>query len=374
MLVADLPLVSGDLFSDLPLKLSSGETLRDIQVGYTIIGEPNFDSEVILICHALTGDQYVSEKNPLTNRDGWWSEYVGSGKCIDTDKYCVITTNVLGGCMGTTGPTSTHDVNGDEFPWGSDFPVVTIEDMVKVQREFLRSIGVNRLYAIIGGSMGGMQVLEWLRLFPEYSNKFLVIASSYRQSVQNIGFHQIGRRAIELDPNWCSGHYLKNNSFPDRGLTIARMVALMTYQSQALLAEKFDRRLQSENQKLFKLTGDFQIESYLDHHGSTFTNRFDPCSYVFITKAVDYFDQSEICQGDLNEAYSINDGIKGKFVDLISFDSDTLYPTSEMSTIYEAVLRNGGRSNLQEISTIHGHDSFLIHNSDLMNAISETIF
>ncbi len=370
---SELIRVTGYLFSDKPLKLSSGNTISNIQVAYTINGTLNSKSRIILVAHALTGDQFVSSENPITGRKGWWSEYVGNGKVIDTDEYCIICTNILAGCMGTTGPTTTKTPNSDEL-WGGDFPVVTIEDMVKVQREFLENIGINSLYAIIGGSMGGMQVLEWLRLFPEITDKFLVIASSFRQSIQNIGFHEIGRKAIQLDPNWLSGHYLKKGCFPIQGLRIARMVAHMTYLSSNGLTEKFGRRLQDRNVLSYSLEEDFQLESYLNYQGTSFTNRFDPCSYIFITKAVDYFDQSEKDFGNLVETYSQIKEIKSKSISLISFNSDWLYPTSEMQTIYDAVNKNGGNCTLTELESPHGHDSFLIRNVELEKNINNFLY
>jgi homoserine O-acetyltransferase len=368
----DLLFVSGYLFSDSPLKLRSGHFMNNIQVAYTINGALTSNAKVILVLHALTGDQYVASKNPITGRKGWWPDYVGSGKVIDTDIYCVICTNILGGCMGTTGPTTEKTPESEEL-WGGDFPVITIQDMVNVQQEFLKNIGVNNIFAIVGGSMGGMQVLEWLRLFPEITNKFLILASSYRQSVQNIGFHEIGRKAIQLDPMWASGNYLKRGIFPNKGLKIARMVAHMTYLSSNGLTEKFGRRLQGKNVKGYSLEEDFQLESYLNYQGDSFTERFDPCSYIYITKAVDYFDQSEDFFGDLKEAYSEIREIKKKSIDLISFDSDWLYPTSEMETIYDAVTKNGGTCTLTELSIPHGHDSFLLKDASLEKKIFEIL-
>jgi homoserine O-acetyltransferase len=344
--------------------------LSNIQVAYTINGTLNSKAKIILVLHALTGDQYVASENPITGRKGWWSDYVGHGMVIDTDKYCVICTNILAGCMGTTGPTTKKTLESDEL-WGGDFPVITIQDMIMVQREFLKNIGIDNLYAIIGGSMGGMQVLEWLRLFPDITNKFLILASSYRQSVQNIGFHEIGRKAIQLDPMWVSGQYHKNKCFPSQGLKIARMVAHMTYLSSAGLTEKFGRRLQDKNVKSYSLEEDFQLESYLNYQGNSFTERFDPCSYVYITKAVDYFDQSEKYYGDLTETYSKFGDIKSKSITLISFNSDWLYPTSEMETIRIAVAKNGGNCILTELTSPYGHDSFLIKDPNLEKTIYE---
>lgn len=365
--------VSGLLFEDVPLTLTSGQTLRGIQVAYTINGRLDSRAGVILITHALTGDQYVCETNVKTGKYGWWSEYVGSGKVIDTDKYCVICTNVLGGCMGTTGP-STHKEDGTGL-WGAEFPVITIEDMVNVQREFLTNIGVNHLYAIVGGSMGGMQVLEWLRKYPDAAEKYLVIASSYRQPVQNIGFHEIGRRAILLDPLWKGGQYEREKVSPEMGLAVARMISHMTYLSPEALSKKFGRRLQDRNEKTYSIEeeDEFQIESYLNYQGVSFTDRFDANSYLYITKAVDYFDQSEDYAGDLVEAYSKITGLRGKVVDLISFSSDWLYPPTEMEAIYDALMKNGGRCKSTIISSPFGHDSFLVKNENLERQINKTV-
>lgn len=369
MMKSDSLLISSYLFSDTPLVLHSKRCLRNVQVAYTINGNMKPGIPIIYIAHSLTGDQYVASDNPITKRKGWWTEYVGKGKVIDTDKYCIICSNVLGGCMGTTGPATMISPDEERY-WGGDFPVITIQDMIKVQREFLRSLGIDKLHAIIGGSMGGMQALEWLRLYPEITNRYIVIASSYRQPVQNIGFHEIGRNAIQLDPNWLSGHYLSENKKPSKGLKIARMVAHMTYLSSNGITKKFGRRLQDKNDKSYNIDEiDFQLESYLNYQGWTFTDRFDPCSYIYITKAVDYFDQSEDFFGDLNEAYSHIPKLDKKSVDMIGYDSDWLYPISEMETIRDAINLNGGKSSLTEFSSIYGHDSFLLHDVRLQKKI-----
>jgi homoserine O-acetyltransferase len=351
--------------------LRSGGSLGNIQVSYTINGELTPGARVILVAHPLTGDQFVCKKNVVTGRDGWWREYVGPGKAINTDRFCVICTNILGGCMGTTGPETRK--SDDDRPWGAEFPIITIQDMVHVQREFLRYIGVDHLHTVIGGSMGGMQVLEWLRLYPEVSDRYLIIASSYRQPVQNIGFHEVGRRAILLDPKWEHGDYQRKGVFPHKGLAIARMVAHMTYLSPDSLSDKFGRRLQDRNEKAYTIGEEFQIESYLAYQGSSFTERFDANSYLYITKAVDYFDQSEDYGGDLSEAYAHFRGLREKLVDLIAFNSDWLYPANEMKTVYEAVMTNGGKATFTELSAPFGHDSFLMESPELMKLIRELV-
>ena len=352
---------SGFLFSYHPLILESGKTLRDIQVAYTIAGNLSKDADVVLVTHALTGDQFVCSENSETRRKGWWSHYVGPNRPIDTNKYCVICQNVLGGCSGTTGPSTPRI---DTSIPGASFPIITIGDMVKVQNELLKSLGINKLHSIVGGSMGGMQVLEWLRLFPEWSNKYLVIASSYRQPVQNIGFHDIGRRAIMLDPVWADGQYNLNGNSPNKGLSIARMIGHMTYLSSMAFTEKFGRRLQDKNEKSYSFEDDFQVESYLRHQGISFTSRFDANSYLYITKAVDYFDQSYDYAYSLEDTYKNFMDIKNRFVDLVGFSTDWLYPSTEMKKIYEAIMFAGGKSTFTEFNSEFGHDAFLMPNPE----------
>ena len=330
-----------------PLILECGQPLDHFRIAYEYYGTLNSKKDnAILICHALTGDQYVASRNPVTGRDGWWSEMVGQGKPIDTDQYFVVCSNILGGCMGTDGPTSIKP-NTDQL-WGVEFPLVTIGDMVNAQAKLIDFLGISKLFAVVGGSMGGMQVLEWLRRYPDRLRSVVGLATSYRQHVQNIAFHVAGRRAIMNDPEWMGGEYAIHGKFPSNGLALARMIAHVTYLAPDELAKKFGRRLQAKNFKTFDFAVNFQIESYLKHQGSAFTERFDPNSYLYITQAVDFFDQSEAFAGDLAEVYRDGYSRKKLAACLISFTSDWMYPVSESSAI-ESALRSVG-------VTVEGHE------------------
>lgn len=353
---------------DTPLLLESGAQLGSYRLAFQMYGEINARRDnVILVCHALTGDQYVASENPVTGRPGWWSDVVGPEKVLDTNRYCVICSNVLGGCMGSEGPLSTKP--SSEVEWGVDFPLITIGDMVRAQAQLLDYMGIERLLAVLGGSMGGMQALEWMRLFPERLRGVVAIATSYRQAAQNIGFHEAGRQAIVRDPLWKGGDYRSSGTFPESGLSVARMIAHVTYLSSSVLHEKFGRRLQAKSFRAYDLDAEFQIESYLRHQGEAFTKRFDPNSYLYITRAVDYFDQSTEAAGDLADVY--RSAIQGNKPDicLISFSSDWMYPPSE-SEVIEAALRAAGVPvECHELESIHGHDSFLLKNEEMEGII-----
>ena len=272
-----------------PLLLENGTSIDELTVAYESYGKLNKDkSNAIIICHALSGDQFVASKNPLTDKDGWWTRMVGSGKPIDTDKYFVICANVLGGCLGSTGPTSINPKTGEEY--GLNFPVITISDMVNAQLRLIQYLEIEKLLSVIGGSMGGMQVLEWAASYPDKILSAIPIATSSRHTAQNIAFHELGRQAIMADPDWHGGNYIKAGSNPTKGLSIARMTAHVTYLSEASLTKKFGRRLQDKEEISFGFDADFQIESYLRHQGLTFVDRFDANSYLYITRAMDYFD------------------------------------------------------------------------------------
>ncbi|MDH5772154.1 MAG: homoserine O-acetyltransferase, partial [Rhodospirillaceae bacterium] len=245
-----------------PLKLDSGVELKGIDVAYQVYGELNADkSNAILVCHALTGDHFVAGTHPQTGKPGWWKDIVGPGLTVDTDRYFVICPNILGGCMGTTGPKETNPDSGK--PWALDFPVISIADMVRAQKLLIDHLGIETLFSVIGGSMGGMQVLEWASQYPEKVFSAIPIATAARHSAQNIAFHEVGRQAIMADPDWCNGAYLEQKKNPNRGLAVARMAAHITYLSEAALTRKFGRKLQNRDQVTWGFEADFQVESYL---------------------------------------------------------------------------------------------------------------
>jgi homoserine O-acetyltransferase/O-succinyltransferase len=341
-----------------PFPLDSGASLPAVEIAYETYGALNADgSDAILICHALTGDQHVASPHPRTSKPGWWARVVGPGKPIDTDRHLVICANVLGSCMGSSGPASLH---ADGQPYGMRFPVITIRDMVRAQAALLDHLGIARLKAVVGGSMGGMQALQWAATYPERVEAALVIASSARHSAQNIAFHEVGRQAIMADPNWRGGDYYGAEP-PTAGLAVARMAAHITYLSEAGLTEKFGRRLQSREAKSFGFDADFQVESYLRHQGLSFTDRFDANSYLYITRAMDYLDIAEEHGGSLATAFK---GSATRFC-LVSFDSDWLYPTSESRAIVHALNAAGAPVSFVELSSPFGHDSFLLDHTEM---------
>ncbi len=341
------------------LPLDSGETLAGVQIAYETYGELNPDkSNAILICHALTGDQYVASTHPITGKPGWWERMVGPGKPINTDRFYVICANVIGSCMGSTGPASLAP---DGQPYAKRFPVITIRDMVRGTVALLDGLGIERLHTVVGGSMGGMQTLSLAANWPERVERVLVIASTARHSAQNIAFHEVGRQAIMADPAWAGGDYYASDVSPDNGLAVARMAAHITYLSEEGLTEKFGRRLQDRDSKSFGFDADFQVESYLRYQGSGFTQRFDANSYLYITRAMDYFDLAEEHGGKLGNAFA---GTSSRFC-LVSFDTDWLYPTSESRHIVHALNAAGAKVSFVELSAPNGHDSFLLEHAEL---------
>jgi homoserine O-acetyltransferase/O-succinyltransferase len=337
-----------------PLPLDSGRSLGNVVVAYESYGELNAQkSNAILIFHALTGDQYVASTHPITGKPGWWDRMVGPGKPIDTSRFFVICVNVIGSCLGSTGPASLAE---DGKPYGMRFPVITIRDMVRAQVALLDALGIARLHAIVGGSMGGMQALSMAANFPERAERVMAIATTARHSAQNIAFHEVGRQAIMADPNWQEGDYYGSGKTPDKGLSVARMAAHITYLSEAGLTDKFGRRLQDREEKSFGFDADFQIESYLRYQGISFTDRFDANSYLYITRAMDYFDLAEEHGGRLADAFA---GAKSRFC-LISFDTDWLYPTSDSRNIVHALNAVAAPVSFVELSAPFGHDSFLL--------------
>ncbi|MBK9009919.1 homoserine O-acetyltransferase [Novosphingobium sp.] len=337
-----------------PLPLDGGQALPGVRISYETYGTLNADrSNAILICHALTGDQHVASPHPITGKPGWWVRMVGPGKPIDTDRFHVICANVLGSCMGTTGPASPA---GDGKPWAMRFPVITIRDMVRGHVALLDALGIARLHAVVGGSMGGMQALSLAANWPERAGAVLVIASTARHSAQNIAFHEVGRQAIMADPKWKNGDYYGSGKGPENGLAVARMAAHITYLSEEGMHEKFGRRLQNREAKTFGFDADFQVESYLRHQGLSFTDRFDANSYLYITRAMDYFDLAEEHGGRLAQAFA---GATARFC-LVSFDTDWLYPTAESRAIAHALNAAGAPVSFVELSAPFGHDSFLL--------------
>ncbi len=353
------------LAKDKPLKLASGKEIQNFEVAYQTYGELNQDkSNAILICHALTGDQYVASTHPITQKSGWWSHIVGENKAIDTNKYFVICSNVIGGCMGSFGPKSINPKT--QKPYCLDFPFVTVQDMVRAQNLLIEHFGIEKLYAVIGGSFGGMQALAWAVLFPQKVQKIMPIATSYRHSPQNIAFHEIGRQAIMADLNWCLGNYLLEKKYPQKGLAVARMTAHVTYLSQKSLQRKFGRNLQDNQNSDFQFKADFQVESYLHHQGYQFVERFDANSYLYISKATDFFDLESDFGGKLSNAF--NHKIKPKFC-IISFSDDWLFAPSEAKKLTQSLIACNADVSSIVIESNSGHDSFLIENDVLKDVI-----
>ena len=339
-----------------PLRLECGVELADFTVAYQTYGELNAEkSNAIMICHALTGDQFVAEPHPVTGKPGWWDYMVGPGKPIDTDRYFVICSNFLSGCMGTIGPKEINPATGR--PWGLDFPFITIADMVAAQVMLLDHMEIEQLFAVVGGSLGGMQVLEWAASYPERLFAAAPIATAMDHSAQNIAFHEVGRQAIMADPDWCGGEYLTQGRWPRRGLAVARMAAHITYLSEPSLQAKFGRRLQDRDAITFGFDADFQVESYLRHQGSTFVERFDANSYLYITRAMDYFDLAARHGGSAAQVF----GQSPIRFCVISFTSDWLYPTVECRRIVNALNAVAANVSFAEIETDGGHDSFLLN-------------
>ena len=351
-------------FKNTDLKLVSGLILKDFKLAFKTFGSLNQNkTNAILICHALTGDQYVSGQNPITDRDGWWSRMVGPDKPIDTNKFFVICSNVLGGCAGSTGPKENkdYDKNQDEI-YGGDFPSITIKDMVNAQAKLIDALGINQLFSVVGGSMGAMQALQWSIDFPNKIQTIIHIAGALKHSTQNIAFHEVGRQAIMNDPNWHKGNYLEKKSIPERGLSVARMIAHITYLSEDAMHRKFGRKLQSRDIISFGFDADFQIESYLRYQGRSFVERFDANSYLYLTRAMDYFDHSETYRKTLEFINNENNHIKYL---VISFTSDWLFPTRENKEIVKILNNLSKNVSFLEIETDKGHDSFLLDEPDL---------
>jgi homoserine O-acetyltransferase len=362
---ADQPHSPVALFgADKPLRLDAGVDLSPFQVAYQTYGTLNAArSNAVLVCHALTGDQHVYNRHPVTGKAGWWETMIGPGKPIDTGRYFVICPNVLGACMGTSGPASTNPLTGD--PWGLDFPVITVRDMVRAQAMLLDHLGIPTLLAVAGGSMGGMQVLQWAARYPERVFAALPIACATRHSAQNIAFHEVGRQAVMADPEWRGGRYFAEGTNPRRGLAVARMGAHITYLSDAALHRKFGRKFQDRIMPTFSFDADFEVESYLRHQGSAFVERFDANSYLYLTRAMDYFDLAADYDGVLARAFR---QAVARFC-VISFTSDWLFPTAEARAIVHALNAAGARVSFAEITTDKGHDAFLLDEPELFQIV-----
>ncbi len=343
-----------------PLHLECGQALPSFDLAYRTYGKLNPSrSNAVLVCHALTGDQYLAEPHPITGKPGWWDAVVGPSRAIDTDRYFVICSNVLGGCMGSTGPAS---LRADGTLWGTDFPPITIGDMVQAQAQLIQRLGIARLFCVVGGSMGGMQALEWAARFPDRVFAAVPIATAAYHSAQNIAFNEVSRQAIFGDPHWHDGKYHATGETPARGLAVARMMAHITYLSEAALTRKFGRRTRMQGDAARSTLFDdmFEVESYLRHQGSSFVQRFDANSYLTVTRAMDWFDLAAEHAGDLARAFA---GSRTRFC-LVSFTSDWLFPTAGMRALARALNRAAANVSFVEIETDRGHDAFLLDEPD----------
>lgn len=349
---------------DSPLVLDSGKSLGPIEVAYETYGQLSEKKDnAILICHALSGNAHLAGYNNQDDKKpGWWDSMVGPGKGIDTDKYFVICSNFLGGCSGTTGPTNINPATGKAY--GLDFPIITIDDMVKVQKLLIEKLGIERLLAVIGGSMGGMQVLRWAIDYPDSVDSAIVIASTARLSAQSIAFDAVGRNAILADNNFAAGQYY-NSEGPNEGLAIARMIGHITYLSEKGMREKFGRDLRSDKNYTYQFKSEFAIETYLDYQGQSFVERFDANSYLYITKAMDYFDLVRD-YGSLEKAF---ESVKTRFL-IVSFSSDWLFTPEQSEDMMHALVANGKDVSYCNIESGYGHDAFLIETKTLGDLIS----
>ncbi len=348
---------------DLPL--DCGRTLAGVELAYKTYGALNADrSNAVLVHHALTGDQHVASPHPDSGRPGWWPRMVGPGRPVDTARAFVVCANVLGGCGGSTGPASPDPATGRAY--GLNFPVITVGDMVRAQVRLLDALGIGRLAASVGGSMGGMQALALAAVHPERTRACVALASAARHTAQNIAFHEVGRQAVMADPDWRGGDYGQLGVRPEKGLAVARMAAHVTYLSEQALGRKFGRGLQGTEGLSFGFDADFQVESYLRHQGQTFVDRFDANSYLYITRAMDYFDLAAPHGGVLAQAFAASRNVE--FL-LASFTSDWLYPTAESRRVLRALNAAGARASFVEIASDKGHDAFLLDEPLLEDAV-----
>jgi len=339
-----------------PFQTVSGYLFPEIEVNYMALGTLSEKKDnVILVCHALSGNAHMAGIDPSTERPGWWDFHVGPGKSIDTDRFYVICSNVIGGCNGSTGPGSMNPATGT--PYAMEFPTITIRDMVRAQKELIEHLGIETLFAVIGGSMGGMQALVWTIDYPDRIKTCVPIASCMAHSAMQIAFNEVGRQAILTDPNWNGGNYYESGKGPEHGLAVARMVGHITYLSEYSMRTKFGRRLQfpGKGQELFPL---YSVESYLQYQGESFVRRFDPNTYLFLTKALDMFDLLEE-----RPASEVLGSLRSRFL-VISFESDWLYPPSQSKELVKALKRSNATVTYCNLETQYGHDSFLIQNPE----------
>ncbi|MEX2008558.1 MAG: homoserine O-acetyltransferase [Dongiaceae bacterium] len=351
--------------ADRALRLDCGVELGPFTIAYQTYGALNRErSNAILVCHALTGDQFVAGTHPVTGKPGWWELMVGPGLALDSRRYFIVCANVLGGCMGTTGPKEIDPRTGR--PYGLTFPVITVADMVRAQKLLIDHLGIDRLFCVTGGSMGGMQALQWAASFPERVFAAVPIAAAARHSAQNIAFHEVGRQAIMADPDWCGGDYLSHGRKPSRGLAVARMAAHVTYLSETALHRKFGRNLQDRSEVTYGFDADFQVESYLRHQGSTFVDRFDANSYLYITRAMDYFDLAAEHGGVLANAFR---DTPVRFC-LVSFTHDWLFPTAQSRATVHALNAVAANVSFVEIDSDKGHDAFLLDEPEFATTLT----
>lgn len=350
--------------ADKPLHLDAGLDLSPVTIAYETYGTLNEDkSNAILVCHALTGDQYANSTSPVTGKPGWWNRMIGPGKPVDTDKYFIICSNVIGGCNGSTGPASINP--NSKQPYGLELPVITIRDMVRAQAMLIDHLGIDQLFCVLGGSMGGMQVIQWAAAYPERCFTAIPIAAGARHTSQNIAFHEVGRQAIMADPEWHGGRYLDHDTTPRKGLGVARMAAHVTYMSEQSLQNKFGRNLQNRETKTFTFDADFQIESYLRHQGMTFVDRFDANSYLYVTRAMDYYDLAADHDGQLAKAFM---NTETRFC-IVAFTTDWLFPPAESRLVVHALNAAGASVSFVEIESDKGHDAFLLDEPEMFDAI-----
>ena len=346
------------------LTLDSGRVLEPVTIAYEMYGALNEEcTNAVLVLHALSGDAHAAGYYPGDTKPGWWETMIGPGKGFDTDRYCVICSNVLAGCKGSTGPSSINPETGKEY--GVTFPMVTVGDMVRAQKLLVDHLGIPKLLGVAGGSMGGMQALEWAVAYPDMVSSCISIASTRRHSPMQIAFNEVGREAIMADPNWKGGDYYQGES-PDNGLAVARMIGHITYLSDESMHEKFGRRLREKEAPDHDLSLDFEVESYLRYQGEVFTRRFDANTYLYITKALDYFDLAA-GRGVLVEAFRELPADM-RFL-IIAFSSDWLYPPYQSKEIVHALKGNGLDCSYLEMRSSHGHDAFLLENKDLTRVL-----
>lgn len=358
-------LVAKTLFVDFssPLSLKSGIVLQKTTVAYETYGQLNAArSNAILICHAFTGDAHAAFLHEGDSKPGWWDQMIGPGKPFDTDKYFIICSNVLGSCKGTTGPASVNPATGQ--PYGLDFPVITIQDMVALQKKLIDHLGIERLLCVAGGSMGGMQALTWAVTYPDAVNSAVIIAACHRHTAQQIAFHEVGRQAVMADPDWHSGKYY-GQSVPKRGLAVARMIGHITYMSWSSMEKKFGRNLLGKNDLGYNFSKEFQVEGYLEHRGQTFVDRFDANSYLYLTKAMDYFDLT----ADGRTLADVFQRVSSNLL-IISFNSDWLYPSDQSREMVRALKASDADVSYIEINSDYGHDAFLMECPDQSRAVS----